>query len=274
MAYLSTDADGLGEFGCGADCSCKRCRNIAASSLSEVYEKEEIAPPARAKPPATPKMGGFAERPGGPVKARGQVPASTSGPVFRFECAAGCTPLAVDRCRGALRQAIIDARQLSLHAAAKLEAKPRNPVATHLFRSVFGHEPSQPFPWACTGASGDFVACQFRIVAEALRRGGTLYRCDPCKGEYPTTAVVDVNAIALACRNEVLLCPPFWRLSPQLRAGVIVHEMFHLQFPPFFNHCSSERKGTSAYCFEAFALRLAGHAPDPLVVSECLARPL
>ncbi|MGC2576597.1 MAG: hypothetical protein WA376_03385, partial [Terrimicrobiaceae bacterium] len=57
MAYFSTDPGGLGEFGRGADCSCKSCRS--ASNVREVYEKEEIAPPAPAKPPAAPKMGGW-----------------------------------------------------------------------------------------------------------------------------------------------------------------------------------------------------------------------
>jgi thioredoxin 1 len=57
MPYFSTGLDGLGEFGCGADCSCKSCRS--ASNVGEVYEKEESAPPAPAKPPAAPKMGGW-----------------------------------------------------------------------------------------------------------------------------------------------------------------------------------------------------------------------
>ena len=57
MAYFSTDPDGLGEFGCGADCSCKSCRS--ASNVGEVYEKEEIPPPAPATPPTAAKMGGW-----------------------------------------------------------------------------------------------------------------------------------------------------------------------------------------------------------------------
>ena len=68
MAYFSTGPGGLGEFGCGADCSCKSCRS--ASNIGEVYEKEEIPPPAPAKPPtatATPpsaaKMDGWFEPP-------------------------------------------------------------------------------------------------------------------------------------------------------------------------------------------------------------------
>jgi hypothetical protein len=57
MPYFSTDRDGLGEFGCGADCPCKECRS--AANVGEVYEKGEIAPPARAKPPTAHKMGGW-----------------------------------------------------------------------------------------------------------------------------------------------------------------------------------------------------------------------
>ncbi len=55
MAYFSTDPGGLGEFGCGADCSCKNCRS--AANVGEVYEKEEIAPPAQPRTAA--KMGGW-----------------------------------------------------------------------------------------------------------------------------------------------------------------------------------------------------------------------
>ncbi len=62
MAYFSTNPGGLGEFGCGADCSCKSCRS--ASNVGEVYQKEEIAPPASARPTAAPKMAGwFGESP-------------------------------------------------------------------------------------------------------------------------------------------------------------------------------------------------------------------
>jgi hypothetical protein len=53
MAYFSTDSGGLGEFGCGAGCSCKQCR----SNLAEVYEEEEIPEPARSK--TAPNMGAW-----------------------------------------------------------------------------------------------------------------------------------------------------------------------------------------------------------------------
>jgi Lysine-specific metallo-endopeptidase len=53
MSYLSIDSGGLGEFGCGAGCSCKQCR----SNLAEVYEEEEIPEPRPRK--AAPKIGAW-----------------------------------------------------------------------------------------------------------------------------------------------------------------------------------------------------------------------
>ena len=80
MAYFSTDPGGLGEFGCGADCSCKSCRS--ASNIGEVYEKEEIAPPAPAKPPATPKMGGWIAEPALPRPRVSAMPGQRRKPPF------------------------------------------------------------------------------------------------------------------------------------------------------------------------------------------------
>ena len=63
MAYYSTDPDELSEFGCGADCSCKSCRSSAVSNFGEVYEREEMPPPAATKPPVPKIAGWFAEAP-------------------------------------------------------------------------------------------------------------------------------------------------------------------------------------------------------------------
>jgi hypothetical protein len=57
MSYFSRDPGELGEFGCGADCSCKSCRS--ASKVGEIYEKEKIAPPANVKRPAAPQIEGW-----------------------------------------------------------------------------------------------------------------------------------------------------------------------------------------------------------------------
>jgi hypothetical protein len=80
MAYFSTGPGGLGEFGCGADCSCKSCRS--ASNIGEVYEKEEIVPPAPAKPPATPKMGGWIAEPALPRPRVSAMPGQRRKPPF------------------------------------------------------------------------------------------------------------------------------------------------------------------------------------------------
>src|SRR5262245_45607192 len=53
MAYFSSEPNGFGYFGCGADCACQSC-TTAPPNFSEVYEEEE--PEA---PPAAPKMSGW-----------------------------------------------------------------------------------------------------------------------------------------------------------------------------------------------------------------------
>lgn len=45
MGYIS-DSLGLGEFGCGAGCSCQGCRS-STTNLSQVYEQEEPPPPPK-----------------------------------------------------------------------------------------------------------------------------------------------------------------------------------------------------------------------------------
>ena len=63
MAYYSTDPDELGEFACGADCSCKACRSSSVLNFGEVYEREDMSPPAAANP-SPPKIAGwFGEAP-------------------------------------------------------------------------------------------------------------------------------------------------------------------------------------------------------------------
>jgi len=57
VAYFSDYSD-LGNFGCGADCSCKSCR-AAPANFSQVYEEEEPAAPPPPAGPAVPKMGGW-----------------------------------------------------------------------------------------------------------------------------------------------------------------------------------------------------------------------
>ncbi|HET9832256.1 MAG TPA: hypothetical protein VFP91_11120 [Vicinamibacterales bacterium] len=176
-----------------------------------------------------------------------------------------------------LHTAILTACQLASRVARGLETAPVDATAAAQFRVFFGQDPTQPFPGALNIAARDCAACQFERVEEALRRANTLYRCDPCTGlrqEPPASSILDAHAIAIPARNQVLLCPTFWSLPPILRAGVLLHEMFHLRFAPFFRHDATERRQNSAYCYEAFALSVAGQAPDPLAIHKCQATPI
>jgi hypothetical protein len=79
MPYFSTEPGGLGEFGCGAGCPCKSCRS--AANVGEVYEKEQIAPPAPAKP-AAPKMAGWFGEPPLPRPRVSVMPGQLQMPPF------------------------------------------------------------------------------------------------------------------------------------------------------------------------------------------------
>ena len=203
-------------------------------------------------------------------------PVRATSPIFRFDCTAGCGTLA-PFCAAMLQRAILDACGIASNAARKLGTLPPDVTAAGHFHAIFGHDPSQPFPGTLNIASRDCAACQFARVEDALRRANTLYRCDPCTGmrqEPPASSILDAHAIAIPARNEVLLCPTFWSLPPPLQASVVLHEMFHLRFAPFFRHDATERRQNSAYCYEAFAASAAGRSPDPLAIAKCRSVPI
>ncbi|HTP98167.1 MAG TPA: hypothetical protein VMN56_02495 [Casimicrobiaceae bacterium] len=214
----------------------------------------------------------FGEPPTKPAR-RSPLANGTAPPlVYRFDCTSGCLPLPPFLCAALLRDAIVSACGMVLAAAKRLEALPMSATTAQLFRSIFGHEPADPFPGTWNFASGDLVSCALRRVARTLRAGNVLYRCDPCLGarEDPAeSSILDTHAIAIPARNVVLLCPSFWRLAAPLRAGVLVHEAFHLRFVPFFKHDAKERRQNSAYCYEVFTLTVTGVAPEPLAVTKC-----
>lgn len=202
-------------------------------------------------------------------------PTNAQGPIFRLECKTGCDPVMLSpiSCSPTLRSIILEACSLALNAKRKLEARSRDSLTVTEFKRFFDHDPSLPLPWPGFRDSGLRFAGRFHAVAEALRKAGTVYRCDNCiqlREDPPEDAVLDAHAIALP-PNEVVLCPSFWHLPAVLQAGVILHEMFHLRFDPCFTHGPCERKRTSAYCYEGFALRVAGHSPEPLVFNKCAA---
>ena len=91
-------------------------------------------------------------------------------------------------------------------------------------------------------------------------------------------------------RNTIILCPLFWDGSPPRavpkfwRAAIMLHEMLHLLYWEFFGHQASlviaprpgdpeERRRDNSHCYEAFALRVAGHGADPFAVAACSDRP-
>lgn len=209
----------------------------------------------------------------------GQIP--PAAPRFAFECPAGCAPVAAGQCRAVLRQAITAAISLANKAAEKLEANPRDAETIRLFRFFFGHDPSRPVPWAGNRESGISVAQRLRKVAEALQSRGTLYRCG-CPGAGPE---VRAQTNAATEPNVINLCTRFWnppaglRVSHQFfRAGVILHEMLHLLYHEFFHHAGHpsgdpERRRDNSHCYEAFTMRVAGHAADPSDVRQCTQRP-
>lgn len=92
---------------------------------------------------------------------------------------------------------------------------------------------------------------------------------------HPTDVIIDDTvAMALLCKNQVLLCPDFWKMKPKphWQEGTLLHEMFHLCFGvtcSWFQHDQKERPRNSAYCYEIFALMLAGKKPSQRSIDKC-----
>ncbi|NOT60746.1 MAG: hypothetical protein HOP19_11055 [Acidobacteria bacterium] len=186
------------------------------------------------------------------------------------------------QCQPIIRGAVVSAIQLANNAASMLETG--HPEAARLFQFFFGHAPSRPVPWAGNRASGAIVAIRFRAVARALQSRGTLFRCNPaCTVNASTCAGSECSPRE---PNVVELCQGFWNppaglhLAPQFfRGAVILHEMLHLLFTDFFHHPGHSsgdpvRRRDNAHCYEAFALRAAGHAADHVDVTACRTRPV
>jgi hypothetical protein len=187
------------------------------------------------------------------------APARPGGLVFTLD-PAGCPQGGAT----VLRQAIRDAIRFATNAAGRLTIGDAR--TAQIFQSLFGHPPTRPVPWAGGRASGAIVAHRLRRVAVALQGRGTRYRCG-CPGIPPT-----VNAFADP-PNAIALCPRFWQQSRVFRAGIVFHEMLHLLYSGFLRHDQRERRRNNAHCYEAFILRVAGHAADPSDVIQCRNRP-
>jgi hypothetical protein len=312
MSYFSTDSGCLGEFSCGADCSCKQCR----SNLAEVYEEEDFPEPA----PRTgaPRMAGwFGGLPPAPLykqsgsgelrkwvhrrgsnRAIGPTPSAMAGfgelasPVFDVVCPA-CPLGAVAQCRAAVRAAVIEAIRLANNAADKIEAAINVPPdqrdaearqTARFFVFFFGHDPLRPVPWAGNEASGVSVASRFRSVARELNGGRrVIFHCRPtqphCANNDLTCCCPADNAwFSVNVPNTVNLCAPFWNPPADLR-GLPARNyraaiIMHEMLHMLFEDLRDVGRGRPrAACYEAFALRLAGFGADPFDVCNCRGTP-
>jgi hypothetical protein len=206
-----------------------------------------------------------------------------AGPAFRFECPDVDATTRAQR-RNTLRQSLLDAIDLANSAAASLEASPRAPMTIARFQALFGHQPTRPVPWAGNAQSGAIVARRFRIVARELRSRNTLYRCIECGESTIPECPLDTPTIPCPRNaqvelpftlNTIELCPRFWTQSAVWRAGIVLHEMLHLYLGRFFLHGPGgrERRRDNAHCYEAFAIQIAGSAPDQCDICRCRRRP-
>jgi hypothetical protein len=216
---------------------------------------------------------------------RFSVPAPAAPPAFRFFCAAGCAPLPANQCHTIVARAIQDAIRLADNAAAKLTA--RDAEALRLFRFFFD-DPLRAVPWADGRPAADLVAHRFSAAAAGFRTRVPHIRCSAtCTDNAFTQARAAPTAQIPLPRNTIVLCPPFWGVGPagtdvrSWRAAILLHEMLHLLFWQFFGHQFNlprpgdpeERRRDNSHCYEAFALRAAGHGADGFDVAACRARP-
>ena len=213
------------------------------------------------------------------------APVAAATPPFRFFCPVGCAPQTAAQCQRVVAQAVRDAIALAERAAQRLEQ--RDAEALRLFRFFFG-APLRPVPWADNRPAADLVAQRYRAVAAGFRSRVPHIRCSADAGcnafVEPRAAPSPANPLP---RNTIMLCPPFWGPGPAgtvprfRRAAIVLHEMLHLLFWEFFGHQVNlprpgdpeERRRDNSHCYEAFALRVNGHAAEADDVSACRARP-
>jgi len=231
----------------------------------------------------------------GILEAQGLGKAPPACPPFKIAFDNNCpfTFIEYGSRRKDLCDRILGAINLAEKAASSLETKPLRQTPVNKFRQIFGQGPLDQ--WELPGTprrtmpAADIVADRFRTVAKELRTRSTVYRCTtnfcargggggssrprPDVPSHPTeTLVVDDVAWAALCKDEVGLCPGFWALRPEWREGTILHEMFHLCFGltcAWFQHDQNEKPRNSAYCYEVFALSVAGKVPDKISIDKC-----
>lgn len=311
MAYHSNASFGLGCGGRCACKACARASRRLGESYEidddddDGTEAHPPAPPASARPAIrrpSPQLGkgervmSYQHLQQGPTAERqgfgfGRVlgeaaPASAAAvPAFRFACPIGCAPQTANACRAVVATAIRDAIGLAENAADKLER--RDGEALRLFRFFFG-DPLRAVPWAGNKPAADLVAQRFRAVAAGFRTRVPHIQCSADAGcnAFTQPRAAPTAAVPLP-HNTIMLCPPFWQAGPAgtvtrfWRAAIVLHEMLHLLFWQFFGHQANlprpgdpeERRRDNSHCYEAFALRVAGHGADPTDVAACRDRP-
>jgi len=241
------------------------------------------------------------------------APPAVSGPIFDLQCT-GCAPgqcvacqdgscaacpVAGNRCRTVLREAIMEAITLANNAADKLEAAIKVPPAmrdkdaketARLFTAFFCHDPSLFISWA-GGPSGASIAERFRMVARELSGGRRIiFICRPdrvgCPDTDDTCCLPGTEAFTLpqtpGRESTLFLCPRFWRddlqRQPGLpavtnRAGTIIHEMLHMLygFGPGKGRgiLDSDPKRANAHCHNAFVLRVNKYGRDRVSTAGC-----
>ena len=180
-------------------------------------------------------------------------------------------------CNPILRAAVLDACRMALSAARKLESRPVDAATATLFRSVFGHDPWDPFPGTGNIASGDVACCQYRMVESVLRLGNVLYRCDPCIGtrEDPSAGSHHRRSCDRDSGAELGAVVPelleFIEVSKSRRTSP---RDVPPAIPAVLQARRKERRQNSAYCFEVFALSVIGQTPEPISISRCQAVPI
>src|SRR6266545_3985125 len=154
-------------------------RTVPQGGFARLWFPVSLTEPTRVEgfsADATPRRfgGGTGLAEGDFVVGQAPAPAPSAGPAFRFDCGAGCAPLAANQCRQVVRRAIIDAIRFAENAATQLEA--RDKEAMRLFRFFFG-DPTRAVPWANNRPAADLVAGRFRAVAQGFRTRVPHFRC-------------------------------------------------------------------------------------------------
>jgi hypothetical protein len=191
-------------------------------------------------------------------------------PRFRVTC-----PGLTAARRRQLRSAVALAVRVANEAARRLRARPVDAEARRLFAHFFGTSPEHRVPWA-TRTAGDLVAYRFELVARELAGGRIVhYTCVTGNvGECASAPGSSTIAVTMG-PSAVTLCDGFWAPGRTVTnmAGTLLHEGMHAVMGDLFDHAVAsgiaECRRDNARCFQAFALRLAGHGVSSDIRTRC-----